>query len=209
MKKIAVIFVFSAAFLASLGYARREWVLMKVGGFLVSEDPLIRADAIAVLSGNSPYRILGAVDLYQKQFAPRILLTETYEEGEHQDLMKSLGVTYHTSLEVNRRIAVHQGVPADAIVALPETNSTKSEAEAVLAFLQKRNLRSVIVVTSGYHSTRTRLIFRSLNGQGVRVAVHPSRHDPFFKRSWWRNRYQSKQVFYEYVKLINHYLVGF
>ena len=205
---MAISLILLAILLGGALYNQREWFLVKIGGALVSEDALVSADAIAVLSGNTPYRVLEAIDLHRKGFAPLILLTQSIGEKDYQILMKSLGVNHKTRFEVNRKVSIYKGIPTEQIVPLPEIDSTKSEAEVILAFLKREGLQSIIVVTSGYHSTRTRLIFRSLNNQDARVIIRPSRYDPFAKKSWWRNRAQSKQVFYEYIKLINHYLIG-
>ncbi|MFQ5691527.1 MAG: YdcF family protein [Nitrospinota bacterium] len=195
-------------------YAQREPILRAIGSNLVSADPLMRADAIAVLSGDTPERILEGIDLFRRGFAPRVLLTIQHGARRRQERIRALGVEAPTRLEVNRQIALQQGVPAEAIEVLPTVRSTRHEAEAILDYLRERGMRSVIVVTSNYHSTRARRIFRSLNrappGEGaVKVVVRPSRYGEFDPGAWWHSREQTKIVFYEYVKLLNHFTVGF
>jgi uncharacterized SAM-binding protein YcdF (DUF218 family) len=208
MRKFITI-VLACLVLASGAYLLRERVLIAAGSFLVSEDPPIQADAIAVLSGDVPYRILEGIDLFHHGRAPRILLTPYKGDMAYRLLLTELGVDFLPDDEVNRRIAINRGVPAQAIEVLRPVGSTRDEAEVILAYLKSRKLRSVIVVTSEYHSTRTRLIFRSMNGDGMKVAIHPSRYDPFDFKAWWKSRAESKQLFYEYVKLLNHYTFGF
>lgn len=209
MKKTLLILGLVLVILAGGVYVQRRRILMAVGSFLVSRDPLIHADGIAVLSGQVPSRILEGIDLYRRGFSPRIFLTSYEGNPEYVRLMKSLGITYQTDFRVQRWIALNQGVPAEAIEVLPPARSTRQEAKVIFDYMRKKGWRSVIVVTSEYHSTRTRLIFRSLNRHGVKVAVHPSRYERMRLNSWWRDRGQSKQIFYEYVKLINHYTAGF
>ena len=208
MKRVALIVGLVITILAGGLYVQRRRVLVAVGSFLVSEDPLVQTDAIAVLSGGLPYRILEGIDLYRRGFAPRILLTPYEGNPEYLRLMKSLGVTYQTGVRINRKIALNRGVPAEAIEVLSPVASTRHEAGVIFAYLREKNWRSLIVVTSEYHSTRTRLIFRSLNTGGVKVVIRPSRYDRLKLNSWWRDRSQSKRVFYEYVKLLNHYTFG-
>ena len=51
------------------------WVaLPRAGRFLVEGDPPEKADAIVVLAGSYPDRILEAVALYKEGWAPRILI---------------------------------------------------------------------------------------------------------------------------------------
>ena len=209
MKKTLIILGLVLVILAGGVYVQHRRILVAVGSFLVSRNPLIHADGIAVLSGSVPYRILEGIDLYRRGFAPRIFLAPYEGNPKYVRLMKSLGITYQTDFHVNRRIALNRGVPAEAIEVLTPTGSTRNEAEVIFDYMRKKGWRSVIVVTSEFHSTRTRLIFRSLNRHGVKVAVHPSRHDRMRLHSWWRSRARSKQIFYEYVKLINHYTTGF
>ena len=130
----------------------RRRILVAVGAFLVSRDPLIHADGIAILSGKIPSRILEGIDLYRRGFAPRIFLMPEEGNPEYERLMKSLGITYQTDVRVNRRIALNQGVPAEAIEVLPSARSTRQEAKVIFDYMRKKGWRSVIVVTSEYHS---------------------------------------------------------
>src|ERR1700739_756675 len=54
-------------------------VFLNVGRWLVVEDPLQKASAIAVLSGRIPGRALEAARVYKQGYAPRIWLTYSSE----------------------------------------------------------------------------------------------------------------------------------
>src|ERR1700682_3697500 len=54
-------------------------VFLKVGRWLVVEDPLQKTDAIAVLSGRMPSRALEAARLYRAGYAPEVWLTYANE----------------------------------------------------------------------------------------------------------------------------------
>ena len=56
-------------------------VFLNVGRWLVSEDPLQKADAIAVLSGRMPSRALEAARVYKQGYASRVWLTHSTEPG--------------------------------------------------------------------------------------------------------------------------------
>jgi len=208
VKKLLITFLVLLA-VAAGSYLQRHRILVAVGTFLVSEDPLVPSDAIAVLSGGLPERILEGVDLFHRGLAPRILLSPNVRNARVQARMKVLGVEFPLKVEISRRIALKKGVPPKAIVLVAPIESTKDEAVNILAFMKDRNLRSLIVVTSKYHTTRTRFIFQSVAGSDARVIVRASRYDDFDPKRWWRERFQSKMVFNEYVKLFNHFLVGF
>ncbi|HUN60878.1 MAG TPA: hypothetical protein VMU53_02760, partial [Candidatus Sulfotelmatobacter sp.] len=48
-----------------------SFAFFNVGRWLVAEDPLRKADAIAVLSGRMPSRALEAARVYKEGYAPR------------------------------------------------------------------------------------------------------------------------------------------
>jgi uncharacterized SAM-binding protein YcdF (DUF218 family) len=192
---------------AALAVVERAPLLRSVGGFLIVRDPPQPADAIVVLAGSIPDRILEAVDLYQAHLAPRIILTR---EPELPGLaaLRARGGTLPEHHEQNQRIAEQLGVPAEAMTVLPTaTASTFAEAQALIAYLRAQRIRSVLVVTSNAHARRARLTFRHLAGDGVRISVCPSRYDPFAPDTWWQQRAFVRRVVIEYGKLLTYLLV--
>jgi uncharacterized SAM-binding protein YcdF (DUF218 family) len=62
--------------------------------------------------------------------------------------------------------------------------------------------RKVIVVTSEYHTRRTRLIFRRiLSGTGITALVHPVYNNFDWDAHWWRKRRWAKTFVDESLKL--------
>ena len=62
-----------------------------VGRWLVVEDSVAKARAIAVLSGRMPLRALEAAKLYRQGYAPEVWLTRTSEPGES---LKEMGIAF-------------------------------------------------------------------------------------------------------------------
>src|SRR5882757_3164959 len=60
-----------------------------VGRWLVREDSIQKADAIAVLTGSLPSRALEAAQLYRDGYAKEIWLTHP---GNKQTMLKDLGI---------------------------------------------------------------------------------------------------------------------
>jgi hypothetical protein len=83
-----------------------------IGHWLVKEDPLQKADAIAVLSGNFPARATEAAKLYHEGFAKENLRTHP---GALSGRWKQFGVQYPSEADCNYRVLRKQGVPAKAI----------------------------------------------------------------------------------------------
>jgi uncharacterized SAM-binding protein YcdF (DUF218 family) len=191
----------------ALAVVERAPLLRAIGGFLIVRDPPQPADAIVVLAGSLPDRILEAVDLYQAQLAPRIILTRE-PELPGLSVLRARGATLAEHHEQNQRIAEQLGVPAQAITVLPAaTASTFAEAQALIAYLRTQGIASILVVTSNAHARRARLTFRHLAGDTVRISVCPSRYDPFKADTWWQQRAFVRRVVIEYGKLLTFLLV--
>jgi uncharacterized SAM-binding protein YcdF (DUF218 family) len=193
--------------LAVIGVALRRPLLTALGGFLILQDSPRPADAIVVLSGSIPDRILGAVDLYHAHLAPRIVLTrETALPG--LEALRAKGISLPEHHEQNREIAERLGVPATALSVMETpTSSTITEAAALIAYLRERQIRSILLVTSKAHARRAAMIFRHLAGDGLQITVCPSAYDPFAADTWWRQRAFVRRVVIEYGKLLNYLLV--
>ena len=193
--------------LASTVYLARRPLLTGLGAFLVVEDPPRPADAIVVLSGSIPDRILAAVDLYHGQLAPRIVITR---EGPRPGIeaLRAKGGRLLDNYEENLRIAQELGVPAAALAVMPTvTASTIAEAAALIAFLDAEGIRSILLVTSKGHARRSAMIFRQLGGERLAIAMCPSPYDPFAPDAWWQRRGQVRRVVIEYLKFLNYLLV--
>ena len=166
-----------------------------------------RAEAIVVLSGSLPDRMLEAVDLYQAQLAPRIILAR---ERSLPGLaaLRERGGNLPELYEENIAVGQQLGVPATAISVLPHPGaSTMGEAQAVIRYLQAQGIKSVLLVTSKTHTRRARMIFRRLAGGRIAIAACPSPYDPFSAESWWHDRAFVRRVVTEYGKLLIYLLI--
>ncbi len=193
--------------LAAMAYAERRPLLRAIGGFLLVEDPLQPADAIVMLSGSVPDRILEAVDLYQAHVAPRIILTRE-EELPGLAALRARGGMLREHHEQNVAIAEQLGVPPEAITVMPQPiSSTLAEAEALIGYLNAQGIRSIVLVTSKAHSRRARMTFRGLADGRIRITMRPARYDPFTSDDWWEHRAWQRRVVIEYGKLLNYVLI--
>ena len=176
--------------------------------FLVVSDPLPpRADAIVVLAGSPPARLLAAADLFRDGKAPRLVLTRERRPPAAVSLERR-GVTVPAPHDEARSRLLALGVPADAVLVLPgRAYSTSSEARLIARWACSTRQHSLIVVTSPSHTRRARLILRRLLGPGVHLAVRPANADYFPRSRWWRHRRAAKQLLSEYEKLANYWLL--
>jgi len=177
---------------------------------IVANDSPEKADLIVVLMGSGPDRILGAVNLYQQGYAPRIMMVENWQPG--YELLESRGVKLPREAELAVAVGVQLGVPEEAFIILPgDARSTQEEASIAAKYLRgKPEMDKILLVSSKYHSMRAAKIFhwtlRGLN-QDVKVISCPTPYDSFNAGAWWSSREDAKQVVMEYAKLVNFYLV--
>jgi uncharacterized SAM-binding protein YcdF (DUF218 family) len=174
-------------------------MLRNIGRWLVVEDPLGKAQAIAVLSGGLPVRALGAADLYRAGWAPQLWLTRSTQTEE---ALAELGVTYYGEEVYDQQLLVHQGVPAPAIMVLPTSIvNTADELQAIAAKLPADGSGVVIIVTSKVHTRRVRALWRRL--QRGRAIVRAAPEDPFEPGRWWRTSGDALDVVRECLGLLN------
>lgn len=172
------------------------------------EAPLERADAIAVLAGSSTYveRTRLAARLFQEGRAQRVVLTNDGARGGY--VLELDG----NPLFVERAARELQGagVPAGGIEVIEQiVGSTHEEAVALREHARARGLRSVLVVTSAYHSRRALWTLRRVfEGSGVEVglvAAEPGEQSPP-PATWWLHRLGWKMVPGEYLKFLYYVL---
>lgn len=172
-----------------------------VGHWLVVQDPLGKARAIAVLSGGMPVRALDAAKLYRQGYAPEVWLTHAAEPGES---LKAMGIPFEGEEVYSTRVLIHEGVPAGAIHVLdPSIVNTADEMRVISHALQREKDRSVILVTSKPHTRRVRLLWRKLAPRDCRAIVRPAADDPFDPRHWWRSSGDALNVVREVLGIMN------
>lgn len=176
------------------------------GRFLVAEDPAEKADAIVVLAGSYPDRVLEAVDLYKRGLAPRIILCREPDTTGFRRITE-LGLTVPRPSDINRMVAEQLGVPPQAIEVLSRSgDSTYAEAQSVIDEVTRRGFSSILLVTSKYHTRRAAAIYRTLAGDRVKVMVRAASADDFQSEGWWRHRISTRRLIIEYQKLLNFQL---
>lgn len=174
---------------------------LNLGRWLVREDPLEKADAIAVLSGRMPDRALEAARIYKQGYAPEVWLTHAVEPGE---TLQKLSVHYTGEDEYDRQILLHESVPAGAIRVLdPPIVNTADEMKTIGTALKTTSHSTVILVTSRVHTRRTRRLWNLLSSQDGKAIVRGVSDDSFDPAHWWRNTGDALDVVREFLGLLN------
>ena len=193
--------------LCGLGtYLARPLYLPALAEFLIRNDPLEKADAIIVLGGDDPAgsRVSEAVSLLHQGWADVLVVSGG---------PIAWGIN---AADVMRKQAEELGIPLDKIIAVPSSeltgrvllaDSTLSEARVLLSECDNRKYKTVIVVTSNFHTRRAKRIFgRVFRDSGIRVLIHPSADVSFNLDHWWTRRADARMWFLEMQKLAFSYL---
>jgi len=124
---------------------------------------------------------------------------------EELKAFQDMGIEVAQRWELSGEVLIQQGVPASAIVVPEEeAEGTLEELRAVYRALGSKDT-PVILVTSKYHTRRTRLTWHHVTGGRSRGIVRASGQDPFDPSRWWRERRFVSSVVHEYLGLINYY----
>ena len=207
LKRLRRLFILMLAGL--LLWLLRGYLLRGIGYFLVVSEEPQNSQVILVLSGESPARVLGAWDLFEKRYSPYILLTRGPRFRAEEELSKR-GIAYTNIAELDRQLLIRLGVPESDVNVLPDdVTGTLEEAVAVKSYFLGKPLRRILLVTSRYHSRRARMIFNHVFGGLVEIISVPTAHDDFEAEIWWKSGGSTKQVVMEYQKLLFYKLQFF
>jgi uncharacterized SAM-binding protein YcdF (DUF218 family) len=176
-------------------------LFLGVGRWLVVEDSLGKAQAIAVLSGGMPLRATEAARLYRQGYAPQIWLTRSSEPGA---TLREMGISFAGEDYYNTRILIHEGVPPEAIHVLePPIRNTADEIKVIGSALTRENGGTAIIVTTKAHTRRVRLLWRKMAAGNDRIIVHAASGDSFDPDHWWRTTSDALDVVREVLGILN------
>ena len=177
---------------------------------LVIEKNMARADVILVLANSSSYieRTHKAALIYKQGVAPKVLLTDDGQiAGWSKTEQRNPPV-----VELAKRELVAQGVPADAIgMLVPKVSKTIMEAEFICAIAAKEHWKSLLIVTSAYHTRRALRAFErvcSANGVEIRIGIVFAATGQQTPQAlyWWLSWTGWQAVGLEYIKSAYYYL---
>ena len=177
-------------------------VLAVPGEYVVTHESPEKADAMIVLGGEVPERALAAADLYRQGLAAMVFVSPGKISARRKQTISELNIELPNDADLNRRVLIRLGVPPTAIHDIDEAEGTIGEARALRAIVPRWGIRSVLVVTSKYHTRRAGMIFRWALGDSVRVQAIGSPYDDFQPSRWWQARSDAHYLIIEYQKLL-------
>lgn len=171
---------------------------------LVVCAPLENADAILVLSGSSRLaeRNHLAAELFRQGRAPRVILTNDYQQLGWDSKEQRNPFSY----EFARMILQADGVPSEQIEVLTQlVKGTYGELELARKYARQQRLRSLLIVTSAYHSRRALWTAGNLfKGTGVVIGLEHASPAPS-PWIWWLHTGGWQLVPGEYLKMLYYW----
>lgn len=183
--------------LAGLLYLCRSFVLGKAGRYIYEKDELKPADVIVVLAGEEEERVAYGVKLFKEGWSrkDRIIMTGGPVVGRY------------TSAGLMKEQAEEFGVAGKFILLADRSRSTEEDAKYTGDILKKNSYKSIILVTSPYHSRRASIIFKEIL-PGIRIISSPSDKSWLSFHDWWKRPRDRDMVLSEWSKFIKLWLFG-
>lgn len=183
------------------------WIWPRAGRYLVVETTLQPADVIVVLAGPRTERWLEGVELYRDKVAPKIFLSAGRIDAA-EIALRARGIRFPREADLMQDAMIQLGVKATDIEVFPESvDNTAAEAAVVRSVASTRGWQRIIVVTSKYHTRRSRYAFeRAFRGTGVQIQVRATRFDTSQPDTWWKHRADLRFVISEWQKLLAYRL---
>jgi uncharacterized SAM-binding protein YcdF (DUF218 family) len=160
-----------------------------------------KVDAIVVLSGdgetnyiNQSYqrRTLDAINYFNNGYASQIIISS----GRDQTFSET---------EIIKSLLTKRGVPEHAIYISSKYPKTTYENILLITHtLNERNIKSILLITSPYHSRRALWIFRKIVPE--LIVISPKVIDtPSKNIEWTTSMDKLRVIIYEYISIIYNY----
>ena len=184
--------------LIALLYLVRAPLLRLAGSFWVRPDPPANSDVIVILGDDNftADRATRAADLYHDGWAPQVV-------GSGRWLRPYMSIA-----DLMQRDLEARGVPRQAIIPFAHNaRDTIEEVTGIAEFTHQHGWRRVMIVTSNYHTRRTRYICDHLFPSDTHVLVESAPDHDYDPDSWWRTRVGLKVFLHESMGMLEAFWV--
>jgi hypothetical protein len=162
----------------------------KAGSFLIVDAPR-RSDVSLVLAGETDRRPERGLELLAQGYGRRMVL----------DVPSNAKLYEFTQIQLAQKYL--QDLPQGALVSVCPIDglSTKDESKDAEKCLTREGGKSVLIVTSDFHTRRALDIFRR-EVSGPEYSVAAARDEEQFGARWWKHRQWAKTMVNEWLRLI-------
>lgn len=176
--------------LLALVYLARAPLLRLAGSYWIKTDPPASSDVIVILSDDdlTADRATRAADLFHDGWAPHVV-------GSGRWLRPYISIA-----DLMQRDLEARGVPRQAIIPFAhDAPDTLEELKGIRGFAEQHGWKRVMIVTSNYHTRRTRFLCDHVFPADIHVLVEAAPDHDYDPESWWRTRIGLKTFFHEFV----------
>jgi uncharacterized SAM-binding protein YcdF (DUF218 family) len=173
-----LVLLFVVALCAVVYFARHPIMRYAAESWVVNE-PAAHADAIMLLGDDNFYadRATRATELFRQGVAPEIV-------ASGRRLRPNAGIS-----ELLEHDLIERGVPKEHILRFAhDADGTREEAVALEKLVEDHKWKTIVVVTSNYHTRRVRYIFQGVFPPSVAVTVASAHDGDFEPDRWWEKR---------------------
>jgi len=208
MRRAKLIFLIILSLAVIQLIASHQSILKALGEYLIFQQPAPQqADVIVIIANweDTIIRVRTGADFYKAGVAKAIFVPRMEQMAGLEEI-KKLEINIPENRDLVITILQGLGVPLYAIeTSAQEVTNTWDEAQEVNNLVEQKGYKSVLLVTSKYHSRRAYLIFKdALKGKAT-VFSAPSSYDSSDPESWWKREEDAKKVIMEYPKLLVYY----
>lgn len=165
-------------------------VATKAGSFLIVDTPQ-RSDVILVLAGETDRRPRRALELLAQGYGRHIIL----------DVPANARLYEFTEIELAQKY-IDDLPQSNAVTICPiEGLSTKAESKDTEKCLHQQHAKTVLIVTSDFHTRRSLDVFRRELPE-FQYSIAAAHSDEGFGSKWWTHRQWAKTFVDEWLRLI-------
>ncbi len=158
--------------------------------YLPVSDDLEKADAIIVVSGGDTRgRTMHSIDLYQQEWAPKLIFSGAALDPNSASNAKAM-----------MAIAAARGVPPENILLDEYSRDTKENAASTKSIAG--NYKTIILVTSEYHQRRVNQEFKKEYGESTKFINSSAKDKHWGRKTWFLSPYGWWISISEPVKLL-------
>lgn len=199
------------AITALLVWFNRDLMLSRAAILLVANSDPETVDVIAALRGDDAAfsRARQGAALFKSGHAPRMYVSSALDDLSSKTL-EADGFAIPSQVQLISMLYQQRGVPCQSILIdqSPPGGGTRGEIRRIHRMMEMYRLRSVLIVTSWYHTARSERLARSEFRAGeIKFRVLQA-EDVAPVDSWWRDRYLALSVLTEWAKTFIDFVGG-
>lgn len=208
--KIRIKIVTVVLFIVFIILSSKVWLSFPAS-FLLAKDNIKKADCIVPLGGDIALRFKKAVELYNQGLSDKIIVSVLPDLSDADKEYCAFKMHVYGAKEVDRKDFVlmafrYLGKDSKGVLFTDQTvTSTYEEALATKVFMLKNGFKSLILVTTGYHSRRALMLFKTvLRGTGIKIYNITADRESLIPAKWWAKEDEVKDVLQEYLSIVHN-----